>query len=165
MPLGHGVTISRLIPAHSPVITSVVKALRSEYKVKRIGSVGYCFGAKYVFRFLGEVGSSNSATIDAGCVAHPSFVDEAEVKAIRGPLSIAAAEVDEIFPEEKRHLSEKILKELSGGPEKLPYQVVLYSGVHHGFAVRGDVKDKRAKFAKEHAFIQAVQWFDTFLKQ
>jgi len=39
----------------------------------------------------------------------------------------------------------------------------LYSGVEHGFAVRGDVTNKVIKFAKEQAFLQAVTWFDEFL--
>ena len=132
--------------------------------VKKLGAVGYCFGAKYVVRFMGDVGQSHSATIDAGFNAHPSFVDADELKAINGPLSIAAAEVDTIFPEEKRHESEKILKDLSLGSKKLGYQINLYSSVEHGFAVRADLKDKRQKFAKESAFTQAVGWFDYYLK-
>jgi len=96
--------------------------------------------------------------IDAGFVAHPSFVDEAELAAISGPLSIAAAETDSIFPAEKRHKSEEIL--IAG---KQPYQINLYSGVEHGFAVRCDLSVKVQKFAKEQAFLQAVAWFDEHL--
>jgi dienelactone hydrolase len=91
-------------------------------------------------------------------MAHPSFVDEDELRGFQGPLSIAAAETDTIFPSEKRHRSEEILKE--GGQ---PYQINLYSGVVHGFAVRGDINKKVEKFAKEQAFYQAVQWFDNYL--
>lgn len=65
--------------------------------------------------------------IDAGFTAHPSFVDAEELRNIKGPLSIAAAETDAIFPPEKRHESEAILKETG-----LPYQLSLYSGVSHG---------------------------------
>lgn len=114
---------------------------------------------------MGPVGVSNNAVVDAGYTAHPSFIDAEELKAINGPLSIAAAETDEIFPPEKRHESEEILKGLSKGEKKLAYQLNLFSSVEHGFAVRADLSDKRAKFAKEQAFIQAVQWFDNFLKQ
>lgn len=46
----------------------------------------------------------------------------------------------------------------------IPYQVCLYSGVEHGFAVRADTSKPDVKFAKEAAFFQAVQWFDEFLK-
>lgn len=88
----------------------------------------------------------------------PSFVDESELAAIAGPLSIAAAETDQIFPAEKRHKSEQILVET-----KQPYQINLYSGVVHGFSVRCDTSKKHEKYAKEAAFLQAVAWFDEHL--
>lgn len=103
-------------------------------------------------RFLG------SGKVDVGYSAHPSFVEEDELKAIKGPYAISAAETDQIFPAEKRHKSEEILKET-----KQPYQINLYSGVVHGFAVRGELKGQE-KYAKESAFLQAVQWFEEYLR-
>lgn len=114
--------------------------------------------------------------IKVGYVAHPSFVDEDELAAITGPLSIAAAETDQIFPTEKRHQSEEILRKVGQ-----PYQINLFSGVsvctvpstkqhlvaeiraQHGFAVRGDTSVKIEKWSKEQAFYQAVAWFDQYL--
>jgi dienelactone hydrolase len=90
--------------------------------------------------------------------APPSFVEESELAAITGPLSIAAAETDQIFPAEKRHKSETILIET-----KQPYQINLFSGVVHGFSVRCDVSKKVERFAKEQAFLQAVNWFNEHL--
>lgn len=81
-----------------------------------------------------------------------------ELRAIKGPFSISAAETDSIFTVELRHKSEDILKET-----KQPWQINLFSGVEHGFAVRGDVNVKQQKFAKEQAFLQAVAWFDEHL--
>jgi len=137
-----------------PIVEEVIKEMRSNLGVKKIGAVGYCFGAKYVARFLAK-----GKGVDVGAMAHPSFVEPDEVKAMTGPLTIAAAETDEIFPAEKRRLTEDILKEMD-----IPYQISLYSGVVHGFAVRGDPKDRQAKFAKEAAFLQHVQWFDEWIK-
>ena len=97
--------------------------------------------------------------IDVGYTAHPSFVDKEELAAIKGPLAISAAETDSIFPTEKRHESEVILKETG-----MPYQINLYSGVEHGFAVRGDMSKPVSKYAKESAFLQALQWFEEHLK-
>ena len=145
---GHGVD------QVDPIISKVISHMRSELGVQRLGSVGYCYGAKYVARFLAQ-----GKGIDAGCMAHPSFVDADEIKAVAAPLSIAAAETDEIFPAPKRRETEDILKEM-----KIPYQVCLYSDVGHGFAVRADMSDKRVKFAKEAAFLQHVQWFDEYVK-
>lgn len=62
-------------------------------------------------------------------------------------------ETDSVFTTEKRHESEDILKAVGQ-----PYQIFLYSGVEHGFAVRGDLSKKPVKLAKEQAFFQAVQW-------
>jgi dienelactone hydrolase len=84
-------------------------------------------------------------------------VEEHELAGITGPLSIAAAENDNAFTADKRHKSEEILKETGK-----PYQINLFSSVAHGFAVRCDPSKKIQKFAKEQAFFQAIQWFDTW---
>ncbi|XPS74170.1 hypothetical protein M3J09_006290 [Ascochyta lentis] len=137
-----------------PIYAAVIKYLRGELGVKRLGGAGYCFGGKYVCRWLKEGG------LDAGFTAHPSFVEVDELKGIKGPLSIAAAETDFIFPAEKRRETEDILKDMS-----VPYQMTLYSGVEHGFGVKGDLSHQRARFAKEMAFLQAVFWFDEYVKK
>ena len=120
-----------------------------------IGAVGYCFGAKYVVRFQSE---AQGASINVGYIAHPSLVEGDELAAIKGPLSIAAAEKDKIFTKELRHKSEDILVATTQ-----PYQISLFSGVGHGFAVRGDLGDKQEKWSKERAFEQALQWFNFHL--
>jgi dienelactone hydrolase len=146
--------------------------MRTVYNIKKIGAVGYCFGGKYVVRHL----RPDAGKIDIGYTAHPSFVEEAELIDMKGPLAISAAETDQMwvsfwrgilvteadkhsFPAEKRHRTEEILKEL-----KLPYQINLYSGVAHGFAVRGDMKVQAERYAKESAFLQALQWFEEHMK-
>ncbi|KAG4429180.1 hypothetical protein IFR05_015334 [Cadophora sp. M221] len=138
--------------AVDPIVEKSIKYLQ-EKGYKKIGAVGYCFGAKYVARFM-----ASGKGISVGFVAHPSFVEENELRAIQGPFSIAAAETDSIFPTEKRHRSEEILLET-----KQPYQINLYSGVVHGFSVRCDLSKKIEKYAKEQAFLQAVTWFDEHL--
>ncbi|KAL4867961.1 hypothetical protein BDV12DRAFT_170370 [Aspergillus spectabilis] len=144
------------LPANvDPIVNSSIAELRTKYGVKKIGSIGYCFGAKYVVRHL----TPSLSRIDVGFIAHPSFVDEGELRGISGPLAIAAAETDAIFPAENRHRSEEILKEVG-----VPYQVSLYSGVAHGYAVRGDITNTVVRFAKESTFLQALRWFGEFLK-
>lgn len=137
-----------------PITEAVIKDLRSSYGVKKLGGVGYCFGAKYVARFL------KKGSLDVGYMAHPSFVEDIELEAIEGPLSIAAAETDEIFPPAKRRRSEDILFK-----SDVPWQINVYSDTEHGFAVRADLTAPRVKWAKEQAFFQAVQWFDEYLKE
>lgn len=68
-----------------PIVEATIKELKEKHGVKRIGTVGYCFGAKSVVRFL------KKGVTDVGYVAHPSFVSVDEIKGIEGPLAIAAA--------------------------------------------------------------------------
>jgi dienelactone hydrolase len=80
------------------------------------------------------------------------------------PLSIERidltplAEIDQIFTTELRHKSEDILIKTGH-----PWQINLFGGVSHGFAVRGDPNNQTQKFAKEQAFCQAVGWFNQHL--
>jgi dienelactone hydrolase len=67
-------------------------------------------------------------------------------------------ETDSIFPTAKRHESEEILAKTGQ-----PYQINLFSGVEHGFAVRADISKPVNRFAKETAFTQAVAWFNQYL--
>lgn len=143
-----------------PVVEAVIKHMRNDLGVKKIGAVGYCFGGKYVARFMSKARRDAGQGIDVGYTAHPSFVEADELKGVTGPLSIAAAETDQIFPAEKRRESEDILKDMD-----IPYQLTLYSDVEHGFAVRADTNDRRKKFAKEMAFEQAVVWFNEYLRE
>jgi dienelactone hydrolase len=68
-----------------PIVEKTL-AYMKEQGAKKIGAVGYCFGGKYVARFLAK-----GKGVDVGYTAHPSFVDEDEIKGMAGPLSIAAA--------------------------------------------------------------------------
>jgi dienelactone hydrolase len=88
-----------------------------------LGAIGYCFGSKYAIRFL----KAAKTQVDAAFIAHPSFIDSDELGGIAGPLAIAAAEKDEIFPYAKRRESEEILERVG-----MPYEITLYSGVEHG---------------------------------
>lgn len=68
-----------------PIVESTLKYMK-EQGAKKIGAVGYCFGGKYVARFLAK-----GKGVDVGYTAHPSFVDEEEIKGMTGPFSVAAA--------------------------------------------------------------------------
>lgn len=135
-----------------PLVVAGIRAMR-DMGVDKIAAVGYCFGAKYVARHY-------KSGIDVGFVAHPSLIDEEELEAIKGPLSIAAAETDAIFPAEMRHKSEEILRRTGQR-----YQVNLYSGVDHGFAVRCNKDVREEAFARDQAFKQALTWFEECLAE
>jgi hypothetical protein len=71
-------------------------------------------------------------------------------------------EIDDIFTVENRRETEDMLAKLA---VPVPWQIFLYSGVEHGFAIKGDLASERGRFAKEQAFKQAVGWLDGFVKQ
>lgn len=73
-----------------PIYETVIRHMRDDLGIKRLGGVGYCFGGKYVCRWL-KSGGLKEGGLDAGFIAHPSFVEADEIKGIKGPLSIAAA--------------------------------------------------------------------------
>lgn len=68
------------------VINSTIQYARNELGIEKVGGVGYCFGGKYVGRWL----KGDKTGLDIGFVAHPSNLLETEIQAIAGPLSIAA---------------------------------------------------------------------------
>jgi dienelactone hydrolase len=67
------------------IINTTIGYMRSQMAVQRIGGLGYCFGGKYVPRFL-----TASGGLDLGYIAHPSSLTEQEIGAMRKPISIAA---------------------------------------------------------------------------
>ena len=67
------------------IVNTTIEYMRSELEVEKIGGLGFCFGGKYVPRFL-----TGSGGMDLGFIAHPSSLTEAEIMAIRRPLSLAA---------------------------------------------------------------------------
>lgn len=120
-------------------------------KIDFIAGVGYCFGAKYLSHYLTK---DSFLPFDVGAFAHPSFVSEEELAAISKPLIISAAETDSIFSVELRQKSESILREA-----KIHYQIDLFQGVEHGFAVRGDLSNPVVKYAAEKALTDQVAFF------
>ncbi|GCF00003.1 hypothetical protein ZYGM_003284 [Zygosaccharomyces mellis] len=138
---------------------SVVDKFLSQFKKENansfVGVIGYCFGAKYAIQQI----SAKDGLADAAAIAHPSFVTIEEVGAVSKdkPLLISAAENDGIFPQELRNSSAEKLAEIGAR-----YQIDLFSGASHGFAVRGDLTNPSVKYAKEKTLLDQIYWFNTF---
>ncbi|KAF4590084.1 hypothetical protein EYR38_009382 [Pleurotus pulmonarius] len=114
---------------------------------------GYCFGAPYVFELL------NGDMLSAGAVAHPTLINEDHLYKIQKPLLLSCAEIDHTFPLDKRRRAEDILIE-----RKANYHFQVFSGVAHGFAIRGDPSVENTRWAKEQSAKSIVEWFDRFSK-
>jgi dienelactone hydrolase len=86
-----GLNLTEWLTQHPPteidrIIKSTLDYMRRDLGVKKIGGVGYCFGGKYVPRWL----TGNGEGIDIGFIAHPSNLNEAEISGVKNGLSIAA---------------------------------------------------------------------------
>lgn len=115
---------------------------------------GYCFGGKYVARYLAA-----GKGVDVGFTAHPSSTLASEWTAVAGPISIAFGDLDQSNTADNRTNIESIF--FNGNKT---YQTVLYANAEHGFAVRTNLTDKKKAFAQESAYFQAVRWFDAWVK-
>lgn len=85
-----GLNLTDWIGQHTPaeidsILNTTIEYMRSEFGVEKIGGLGYCFGGKYVPRFL-----TASGGIDVGFIAHPSSLTEQEIGGVKKGLSIAA---------------------------------------------------------------------------
>lgn len=94
-------------------------------------------------------------------MAHPTNSTAAELSSIDGPLSIAAAEDDAFFSLEKRIESENLLRERK---DIVPWQICVYSGVGHGFAVRANRDIRKERWAMDQAHEQAAAWMKEHLQ-
>ncbi|KAF2477340.1 NAD(P)-binding protein [Lindgomyces ingoldianus] len=120
------------------VVPKWVAAVKQEYgkPATKYACVGYCFGAPYVCDELaGDLCS-------AGVFAHPAFLKEHHFRDLKKPLLLSCAEVDHTFDTESRNKAVDIMVE-----EKKSYQLQLFSGVAHGFALRGDMGDSYERYA------------------
>ena len=97
-----------------------------------------------------------------GFAAHArisSFPDDIEKIVL--PLSYAAAEHDMAMSVET---ADKVSGILAGKTAKtkdqgIEHELVMYDGVHHGFAVRADEDEKHEAAQGKKAEAQAVSWF------
>ncbi|KAJ7725180.1 Alpha/Beta hydrolase protein [Mycena metata] len=129
-----------------------LEEVRKEYGAdSKYCAVGYCFGAPFVM----DLGATDD--IVAAAFAHPAFLNEDQFKNLRKPLFLSCAESDFTFSTESRRRAENILAEA-----KAQYQFQVFSGVQHGFAVRGDPDVPDARWAKEESARGIISWFARF---
>jgi len=136
------------------ILDQFVPAMKEKFKGKAYGVIGYCFGGKDV------IDSLKKGWATAGATCHPAFITEEALEGLdKGAIFFSCAEIDHTFPPEGRHKAEEILTK-----NKRPYHFQLFSGVAHGFAIRGDMSDENQRWAKETAAWSILAWWDRWLK-
>ncbi|KAL4760984.1 uncharacterized protein BDW70DRAFT_150413 [Aspergillus foveolatus] len=76
------------------------------------------------------------------------------------PLYLSCSEQDHTFVQESRRTALQILQ-----AGKKTYHLQLFSGVEHGFALRGNMDNAYECYVKEQSLQGIVQWFDFWLSQ
>lgn len=142
----HGTTETR------PVLDKITAALKEE-GVTKFAATGYCFGGRYVF----DLAFENIITV--GAASHPSLLKVPEdlekyVASSKAPLLLNTCTNDGMFPPEAQAKADEVFKGFAPG-----YKREYFEGCTHGFAVRGDLTDPKAKAGKEGAFTATVTWF------
>ncbi|KAF9457880.1 dienelactone hydrolase family-domain-containing protein [Collybia nuda] len=129
-----------------------IQAVRQSHGVDtKYCAVGYCFGGPFTLNL------ATTDTIVAAAFAHPAFLNEDHFTQIARPLFMSCAEVDHTFPLENRRRAEDLLISV-----KANYHIQVFSGVAHGFAVRGDPAIEQERWAKEESARGIIGWFDRF---
>ncbi|RYP18151.1 hypothetical protein DL765_004077 [Monosporascus sp. GIB2] len=131
-----------------------VKSCHGNGGKTKFACVGYCFGAPYVCDELAK------DTVAAGAFAHPAFLKERHFENLKKPLFLSCSEVDHTFDVQSRC---RALDIMQAGNKVFHYQ--LFSGVEHGFALRGDPDDPYQRWVKEQSLEQIVKWFDFWLSE
>ncbi|KAJ6257947.1 hypothetical protein Dda_7737 [Drechslerella dactyloides] len=138
-----------------PIITNWFAALRDEQaKVgAKTGVAGFCWGGRYALLV--------NDYVDAIYTAHPSMLSvPGEIEMITKPVSFAVGEKDPVLPLPQ---VEKIKGVLSKKKDSLNSEVIVYEGMPHSFAVRGNPEIVEAKKGLEGSETQAVDWFTKHL--
>ncbi|KAG7409842.1 Protein AIM2 [Fusarium oxysporum f. sp. rapae] len=133
-----------------------VAAVKKSYgkNTTKFACVGYCFGAPYVCNEL------KGDTVTVGAFAHPAFLKEHHFTELKKPLFLSCSEVDHTFDVPSRRRALDILQ-----TNKKIFHYQVFSGVEHGFALRGDPKDPYQRWVKEQSLADIVAWFDYWLSQ
>ncbi len=134
-------------PAQSLLALATVSAYpRAIHEHIRADTVPEGYGAPYVCESLAKGGMCS-----AGAFAHPAFLKESHFYNLESmplcahhddthladscgtePLFLSCSEIDHTFPNEFRNRAVDIMQ-----AEKKVFQVQLFQGVEHGFALRG----------------------------
>ncbi|KAI9710353.1 MAG: hypothetical protein M1820_002848 [Bogoriella megaspora] len=133
-------------------IFACAKALKSQYK--KLGAIGFCWGAWGVFQLAGK----GQNILDCVSAAHPSLVEKSEIENLSVPTQILAPETDPMFTPDMKAFSNETIPTLG-----IPYEYVYFPGVMHGFAAKGDPNDPKQKDALERAKNSAVNFFKQYL--
>lgn len=161
VPLDHatpGFDFGAWLGKHGPPITSkIVDKFLNQIKADGFGDlygIGYCFGAKFAIQHLAKDGLFVTAAL-----AHPSLIAVEDVENLVKPVLISTGDFDSSFTPDLRAKTIEILSE----KKTVRYQLDIFQGATHGYAVKGDTSIPEIKYAKEKTIVDQIYWFNSFI--
>ncbi|KAF3782086.1 Endo-1-3-1-4-beta-D-glucanase [Nymphaea thermarum] len=130
----------------------LIADLRSK-GISAIGAAGFCWGAKVVAEL------AKTDEIQAAVMLHPSLVTVDDIKEVKVPIAILAAETDHISPPELIKQFEEILS----SKNEVNSFVKIFLGVAHGWTVRYKTDDEAAVKRAEEAHTHMIEWFTKYV--
>eukprot|EP00897_Mesotaenium_endlicherianum_P007275 jgi/Mesen1/6576/ME000336S05797 len=135
-----------------PNVRKVATRLRGEHGIRAIGVAGFCWGGK-VAVLSAKAGED---LVQAVAMFHPSRVDPDDIRALKVPLAVLGAEVDERTPPSLVADFKAIMADKEVGPKSF-FRV--FPKVAHGFAVRYDPDNNEASDAAAQAHADMLNFF------
>ncbi|KAK4223991.1 protein AIM2 [Podospora fimiseda] len=148
--------------ASHPRILAFLRAIRPEFD--KVGVAGFCWGGMHSILVTHDVDQNKldgKFLVDCAFSAHPGMLSfPKDIEAVKQPLSVANGDDDEYMGRENMGTLIRIL-EAKGAEvgQEGNYEVIVYPGAKHGFAVRGDYSDPKQRQQRDASEDQAGVWF------
>ncbi|PRP78390.1 hypothetical protein PROFUN_13802, partial [Planoprotostelium fungivorum] len=134
-----------------PLMDKVIDSIWSDPQTSSLFVIGFCWGG-YHSTVLAQEGTK----VDAAIACHPAGVDGKILEKLTKPYSLQVGALDSFFDDKAANDAREVLSKM-----KITYQVNIYPGQVHGFAVRGDLSQRDVKEGKEKCFRSCVQFLNS----
>ncbi|XP_059439518.1 endo-1,3;1,4-beta-D-glucanase-like [Corylus avellana] len=131
----------------------VIAALKQK-GIHAIGAAGFCWGGNVVTKI------AKTNLIKAAVLLHPSWVTVDDIKAVKVPIAILAAELDNGTPAKQLEEFKSVLSQ-----DKVKNFIKIYPNVKHGWTVRYNDTDATAVKAANEAHKDLLHWSTKYVKK
>ncbi len=153
-----------------PSILHYARAVRADLPVGgKLGVAGMCWGGLQTTKLTEEAveEGGKEALVDAHFTAHPAGLKSLQFvesfQKFHVPFSMAVGDRDFVLSKDQVATVEASFRMYQGKGLEYGYEVKVYEGCGHGFAVRADPKKIVENEAAIQASNQAVEWFKKYL--